>query len=486
MNHSILIERLGSIVGSKSVFHETGDLLVYEYDGSVDGAVETARPSAVVLPTTTNQVAEIVRLANEAGLPIVPRGAGTGLSGGAVAQTGGIVIALTRMDRIVQVDRENGTALVEPGVINLELSETTMRDGYFFAPDPSSQRACTIGGNVAENSGGPHCLKYGVTSNHILGLEVVLPDGRTVWMGGNKGAATGYDLTGAMVGSEGLLGIVTKALVRLTPAPEAVTVMLAAFGDVESASAAVSSVIGAGILPAALEMMDALTIEAVEPQYHAGYPMDAGAVLLIEIDGIAEDVSDTAREIETICLSVGASEVRTATEQGERDLLWKGRKMALAAMGRLSPNYYLHDTVVPRTKLPATLHRVGEISNDFGLRIANVFHAGDGNLHPLMLFDRHKSGDVERVLGASKEIIEYCVEVGGALTGEHGIGTEKRDYMTLVFTGEDLAAMAGIKNSFDPRGLLNPEKMFPKGYMCGEVRALRAQAIAQKHGIFPL
>jgi glycolate oxidase len=374
--------------------------------------------------------------------------------------------------------------LVEPGVINLELSELTLADGYFFAPDPSSQRACTIGGNVAENSGGPHCLKYGVTTNHILGLEVVLPDGRLAWVGGNALGIAGYDLTGALVGSEGLLGIVTKALVRLTPAPEATTVMLAAFGDVESASEAVSHVIGAGIVPAALEMMDALTIEAVEPQYHAGYPMDAGAVLLIEIDGITEDVADTAAEIDGICRAAGAAEVRIATEKVERDLLWKGRKMALAAMGRLSPNYYLHDTVVPRTKLPVTLKRVEEISSEFGLRIANVFHAGDGNLHPLMLFDRHKKGDVERVLGASKEILTFCVEVGGALSGEHGIGTEKRDYMTLVYTADDLAAMAGIKQSFDPKGLFNPEKLFPKGYMCGEVRALRAQAMAQKHGIY--
>ena len=486
MHHSALIDRLANIVGPRAVFHESGDLLVYEYDGSVDGAVETARPSAVVIPTTTQQVADVVKLANEAGLPVVPRGAGTGLSGGAVAQTGGIVVALTRMDRIIEIDREDGTALVEPGVINLELSETTLRDGYFFAPDPSSQRACTVGGNVAENSGGPHCLKYGVTSNHILGLEVVLPDGRVVWMGGGSGPKPGYDLTGTMVGSEGLLGIVTKALVRLTPAPEAVTVMLAAFADVDTASTAVSKIIGAGILPAALEMMDALTIEAVEPQYHAGYPMDAGAVLLIEIDGLKEDVADTAREIDTICRDAGATEVRIATEKTERELLWKGRKMALAAMGRLSPNYYLHDTVVPRTKLPATLRRVEEISTEFGLRIANVFHAGDGNLHPLMLFDRHKTGDVERVLGASKEILTFCVDVGGALSGEHGIGTEKRDYMTLVFTADDLAAMAGIKNGFDPEGRFNPEKLFPKGYMCGEVRALRAQALAQKHGIYPL
>ncbi|MGI8477252.1 MAG: FAD-binding oxidoreductase [Thermomicrobiales bacterium] len=481
-----LIERLRRIVGERSVFHEPADLLVYEYDGSVDGAVETAPPLAVVLPRTSEQVSAIVRLAREINLPVVARGAGTGLSGGAVAQSGGIIVALTRMDRILSVDLVAGTALVEPGVINLELSEWTARDGYFFAPDPSSQRACTIGGNVAENSGGPHCLKYGVTTNHVLGLEVVLQDGRIAWVGGAATGGAGYDMTSTMVGSEGMLGIVTKALVKLTPMPEATAVMLAAFGDVDAASLAVSKVIGAGIIPAALEMMDALTIEAVEPQYHAGYPMDAAAVLLIEIDGIAEDVAATVEEVRLICLESEATEVRIASRKAEKDLLWKGRKMALAAMGRLSPNYYLHDTVVPRTKLPATLRRVAEISRDFDLRIANVFHAGDGNLHPLMLFDRHKAGDVERVLEASKEILTYCVEVGGALSGEHGIGTEKRDYMTLVYSADDLAAMAGVKNSFDPRGMFNPEKMFPKGYMCGEVRALRAQALAQKHGIHAL
>ncbi len=289
-----------------------------------------------------------------------------------------------------------------------------------------------------------------------------------------------------MVGSEGMLGIVTKALVRLTHAPEATLVLLAAFGDIDSASHATSRIIAAGIVPAALEMMDALTIQAVEPAYHAGYPLDAGAVLLIEIDGMAEDVEVTGEEIAELCRGAGATEVRSASEQAKRDLLWKGRKMALAAMGRLAPNYYLHDTVVPRTKLPTTLRRVGEVSREFGLPIANVFHAGDGNLHPLMLFDRRRPGDVERVLEASKEIIRYCVEVGGALSGEHGIGTEKRGYLTLVYTADDLAAMAGVKNSFDPAGCFNPEKMFPKGYMCGEVRALRAQAMAQKHGIYAL
>lgn len=486
MNRATLVDRLERILGPGGVFHRAADLLVYEYDGSVDGAVETAMPAAVALPTSTEQVAAIVRLANEAGMPVTARGAGTGLSGGAVAQQGGIIVALTRMDRILEIDRRDGTALVEPGVINLELSEATLPGGHFFAPDPSSQRACTIGGNVAENSGGPHCLKYGVTTNHILGLEVVLPDGRVVWLGGRAGPGPGYDLTGAMVGSEGMLGIVTKALVRLTPAPESTLVLLAAFGDVDAASHATSRVIGAGILPAALEMMDNLTIQAVEPFCHAGYPLDAGAVLLIEIDGIDEDVRATGEEIATICREGGATDVRAATEQAQRDLFWKGRKMALGAMGRLAPNYYLHDTVVPRSKLPTTLRRVGEVSAHFDLPIANVFHAGDGNLHPLMLFDRRRAGDVERVLEASSEILHYCVEVGGALSGEHGIGTEKRDHITLVYTADDLAAMAGVKNSFDPAGRFNPEKLFPKGYMCGEVRALRAQALAQKHGIYAL
>lgn len=480
MKQETLVERLRQILGPDGVFHRPADILVYEYDGSVDGAVDTGRPAAVALPTTTEQVAAVVKLAREADLPVIPRGAGTGLSGGAVAQRGGIIVALTRMDKILEVDRADRTALVEPGVINLELTEHVQDDGFFFAPDPSSQKACTIGGNVAENSGGPHCLKYGVTTNHILGLEVVLPDGRIVWTGGRASGGAGYDLTAALVGSEGMLGIVTKALVRLTPAPDATLVQLAAFPDIDSASHAVSRIIAAGIVPAALEMMDNLTIQAVEPTYHAGYPLDAGAVLLIEVDGLREDVLATQVDIEAICRDAGATDVRAATAKPERDLLWKGRKMALAAMGRLAPNYYLHDTVVPRSKLPVTVKMIDKVSQEYGIRMANVFHAGDGNLHPLMLFDRRKKGDVEKVLQASHDLLHYCVEVGGSLSGEHGIGTEKRDYMTLVFTGDDLAAMAGLKNGFDPTGMFNPEKLFPKGYECGEVRALRQQAMAQR------
>jgi glycolate oxidase len=480
------ISELESICGAANVRSRPADLLVYEYDGSVDGAVETEQPLAVVLPTTTEEVAEVTRLAYRYGVPVVARGAGTGLSGGAVARGGGVIIALTRMERVLRIDPVSRTALVEPGVINLELSQAVAGERLFFAPDPSSQKACTIGGNVAENSGGPHCLKYGVTTNHILGLEVVLPGGQVVWIDSNGPGVAGLDLTAIMVGSEGMLGIVTKVLVRLVPTPEAVHVHLAAFGTMEDAAAAVSSIIGTGILPASLEMMDQLTIEAVEPAYHAGYPMDAAAVLLVEVDGTRQDVADTSERISQVVRDSGVTSFRSAEDPVEQELLWKGRKMALAAMGRLAPNYYLHDTVVPRTRLTETLHSVNEISREFGLRIANVFHAGDGNLHPLMLFDRRKPGDVEKILEASHALIHTTIEMGGALTGEHGIGSEKRGYMELVYTREDLAAMAGVKDAFDPRGLLNPEKVLPKGYLCGEVRALHNRAMAQKHGIHPM
>lgn len=486
MDRRTLLDELEHIVGSGGVKHRSVDLLVYEYDGSVDGAVDTAAPAAVVLPRTTEQVAAIVRLARRAGLPVVARGAGTGLSGGAIAQGGGIIIALTRMTRVLEVNTVDRTALVEPGVINLELSEGVKSDGLFFAPDPSSQKACTIGGNVAENSGGPHCLKYGVTTNHVLGLEVVLADGSVTWTDTARDGFGGLDLTAAMVGSEGMFGIVTKALVKLTPVPDATSVMLAAFGSLDDASHAVTSIISAGHLPASLEMMDNLTIQAVEPAYHAGYPMDAAGVLLIEVDGHRDEVSESVEEIDALCRKAGAASFRNAETEIERELLWKGRKMALAAMGRLAPNYYLHDTVVPRSRLNETLTAVGDISATYDLQIANVFHAGDGNLHPLMLFDRRKSGDVERVLEASHDLIHTCVAMGGMLSGEHGIGTEKRDYMTLVFTDDDLRAMAGLKQAFDPDQRLNPEKVLPKGYMCGEVRSLHIEAMQQRHGIVPV
>lgn len=486
MDQQSVLYELERIVGPEGIRHRPVDLLVYEYDGSVDGAVDTASPMAVVLPTSTAQVSAVVKIAKRAGLPVVARGAGTGLSGGAVAQTGGIIISLTRMERILDVNPLDRTALVQPGVINLELSQFTESQGFFFAPDPSSQKACTIGGNIAENSGGPHCLKYGVTTNHILGVEVVLPDGEVVWFDSARDGYGGLDLTAAVVGSEGMFGIVTSALVKLTPNPQAVSVMLAAFGSMEDAANGVTNIIAGGILPASLEMMDNLTIQAVEPAYHAGYPMDAAGVLLIEMDGHPLDVEESAQDIERICQRAGATSFRKATDAVERDLLWKGRKMALASMGRLAPNYYLHDTVVPRTKLTQTLAAVEDISRDVKLPIANVFHAGDGNLHPLMLFDRREKGAVERVLEASHNLIHTCVSLGGTLSGEHGIGTEKRDFMTLIYTEDDLRAMAGLKRAFDPDQRFNPQKVLPLGTMCGEVRDLHMQAMAQKYDIVPM
>jgi glycolate oxidase len=486
MERADLLRELEKIVGPDFVRHRPVDLMVYEYDGSVEGAVELAAPTAVVLPASTDEVMRIVKLAFAAGIPVTARGAGTGLSGGAVAQAGGIIVALTRMDRILDVDPIDRSALVQPGVINLELSEAVADHGLFFAPDPSSQKACTIGGNVAENSGGPHCLKYGVTTNHILGLEVVLPTGEVIWTDVARDGFAGLDLTAAVVGSEGMFGIVTKALVRLTQKQPATRVMLAAFDSMESASSAVTNIIAAGNLPAALEMVDNLTIQAVEPVYHAGYPMDAQGVLLIEVDGHPLDVEETSRDVEGICRSAGATTYRQADSQVERDLLWKGRKMALAAMGRLAPNYYLHDTVVPRTRLAETLVAVEHISAEYKLPIANVFHAGDGNLHPLMLFDRRVPGDTEKVLEASHHLIETCVSLGGALSGEHGIGTEKRGYMTLVFSDDDLRAMAGLKGAFDPEQRFNPGKVFPKGYTCSDIQALHLETMVRKHDIVPV
>lgn len=486
MERAELLRQLESIVGPAYVRHRPVDLMVYEYDGSVEGAVELTSPAAVVLPATTAEVVRVVKLAHAAGLPVTARGAGTGLSGGAVAQAGGIVIVLTRMDRILEVDTIDQTALVEPGVINLELSEAVADLGLFFAPDPSSQKACTIGGNVAENSGGPHCLKYGVATNHILGLEVVLADGTVIWTDVARDGFAGLDLTAAIVGSEGMFGIVTKVLVRLTQKQPATRVMLAAFDSMEAASTAVTNIIAAGNLPAALEMVDNLTIQAVEPVYHAGYPMDAAGVLLIEVDGHPLDVEESSIDIEQICRSTGATTFRQADSAVERDLLWKGRKMALAAMGRLSPNYYLHDTVVPRTRLAETLSAVEQIAKDTDLPIANVFHAGDGNLHPLMLFDRRRPGDTEKVLEASHHLIETCVSMGGALSGEHGIGTEKRGYMTLVFSDDDLRAMAGLKRAFDPEERFNPGKVLPKGFTCGDIKALHLDTMMRTHDIVPV
>jgi glycolate oxidase len=469
MDRAQVVSRLQQILGPNGVIHRPDELLMYEYDGSLD----MHEPSVVVLPTRTEQVVEIVKLAGEAGLPIVPRGAGTGLSGGAVPVRGGIQVSLTRMNRILQLDYRNRRAVVEPGVVNLDVSTATTPHGYYFAPDPSSQKASTIGGNVATNAGGPHCLAYGVTTNHVLALETVLPSGEVIWTGGPGLDTAGYDLTGVLAGSEGTLGIVTKVVVRLTRLPEAVRVLLAEFAGVVEASGAVSAVIACGIVPAAMEMMDRLSCSAVEAAYHVGFSPDVGAVLLIEVDGLGEGLDYLAERITAICQSHGASRVRSARSAEERAALWNARKMAFGAMGRLAPSLYLQDGVVPRTKLPPTLARVEEIGREYDLRIANVFHAGDGNLHPLILFDRRDRGAVERVLRAGVEMLRTCIEMGGTISGEHGIGLEKKEQMPLVFTADDLAAMARLKLAFNPRDLFNPDKIFPSSVSCGEVGELR-------------
>ena len=454
-----LICELQSIVGKEYVLYQPEDLLVYEYDGSIDRAI----PEAVVFPTTTEEVSRLVALAHREALPVVGRGSGTGLSGGAVAAMGGIQITFTRMNRILEMDCANRLAVVEPGVINLDLDMQARKFGLRYTPDPSSQRACSLGGNVAENAGGPHCLAYGVTTNHVLGMEVVLEDGSVTWLGGRTREAPGYDLRGVFIGSEGTFGITTKIVVRLLPLPQAVRTFLAAFPDVETACSAVSNIIARGIVPAALEMMDALTIRAVQSVTDAGYPDEAGAVLLIEIEGTEEEVDELEGEVEEALQANGADEVRMASSAAERERLWVGRKGALGALGSLAPNYYLVDGVVPRTRLAEVLGRVGEVGEKHGLLIANVFHAGDGNLHPCILFDERQPGALEKATEAGGELLRVCVEVGGTLTGEHGVGLEKKAYMPLVFTQDDMDTMMKVRRAFSPGGSFNPGKVFPGG-----------------------
>ena len=454
-----VIEELKAIVGEEYVVHEPEGLIVYEYDGSVDRAL----PQAVVLPGSTREVSEAVGAAFRHGLPVVARGAGTGLSGGAIAELGGVVLALTRMTRVLEIDAENRVAVVEPGAINLDVSLEAAKHGLYFAPDPSSQKACTIGGNLAENSGGPHCLAYGVTTNHVLGMEAVLADGTVQWLGGRTRECPGHDLRGIVIGSEGTLCIATRAVLRLFKEPEAVKTLLAVFRDLESASAAVSGIIAAGMVPAALEMMDRLCVEAVEPTVHAGYPEGAGAVLLVEVDGLREAVEEEASEIEDVCRRYSPMEIRTAADAGERERLWAGRKGVLGALGRLAPNYYLMDGTIPRTRLMEVLGRISQIADECGLPIANLLHAGDGNLHPSILFDERNPDEKRRALEAGGEILKLCVESGGVLSGEHGIGLEKQEYMPLMFTGDDMEAMARLQPAFDTGGRLNPDKVFPKG-----------------------
>lgn len=472
-----LIDSLREIVGAEHVISKAEELLVYECDAYT---LEKQLPTAVVLPANAAEVQAVVKACATHNVPIIPRGAGTSLSGTVLAVTGGIMIALTRMNRVIEIDCRNRRVLVEAGCVNAWVTNAVKSAGLLFAPDPSSQSACTIGGNVGTNSGGPHTLKYGVTTNHVLGLELVLPDGEMVWLGATPDGGediNGFDLRGVVIGSEGMFGIVTRVLLRLVRAPQAFKTMLGVFNTVDEASQAVSDIIKAGIVPAALEMMDQLITQAVEAAYKFGFPLDAGAVLIIELDGLAPGLERQAETVVEICLKNGAREVRLAKTDQERADLWKSRKRAFGAIGRLSPNFVTQDGVVPRSKLPEIMQFIGECSRKYGLRIPNVFHAGDGNIHPLVLYDERDAGQVRRALEASHDILEKCVELGGSVTGEHGIGVEKIDFMARQFSTDDLEAMRMLRRVFDPNGRCNPHKMFPGSKRCGDF-GLRKQAAA--------
>src|SRR5438874_1550265 len=453
-----LVDRLRAAVGRDALLTSPGELLVYECDGYV---IEKNRPDVVVFPTTTQQVVEVVKVCIEPDVPFLPRGAGTSLAGGCLPVGGGVLISLARMKRILEVDYRNRYAVVEPGVVNLWLTNHLKGHGYHFAPDPSSQGACTVGGNVATNSGGPHTLKYGVTVNHVKGVEIVLPDGRVALTGGPVEDNPGYDLTGVIVGSEGTFGVVTKVWVRITRNPEAYRTLLGVFETVDDATNTISDIIGAGIVPAALEMLDAPILKAVEAAFHFGFPLDAGAVLILEVDGLEAGLGADAARIEAIAKANKAREVRRAATEAERLLLWKSRKQAFGAVGRLAPSYCTQDGVVPRTKLPQMLREIQRIGKHHDLRICNVFHAGDGNLHPIILFDERDADQVKRVLAASHEILEECIRQGGSVTGEHGIGVEKIDFMPKLFTPEDLNTMLRLRAAFNPDNRCSPAKVLP-------------------------
>jgi glycolate oxidase len=467
-----LVSRLSKLVGAEHVMFRAEDLLVYEFDGTI----ERQTPYAVVFPKDAQETAAVVRLCNEMGMPVTPRGAGTGLSGGSVPTRRGVVVATARMRRILEIDAVNRIAVVEPGLPNIQLSEAAAAYGLFYAPDPSSQKACTIGGNVAENAGGPHCLALGVTTNHVLGMEGVTAGGDVTWLGGRVADSFGYDLRGAFIGSEGTLGIATKIVVRLVPVPASVVTLLGIFDTVEQASETVSAIIAAGMIPAAMEMMDRLTLTAAEAGLQCGYPPDAGAVLLVELDGIPEVVESQAATVRFACMERGASEVRMARDAKERELLWKGRKGAIGALGRIAPNYYILDGVVPRSKLVDVMRQVNEISERYELPVANVFHAGDGNLHPLLLFDERVPGAKEKVLEAGAEMMRACVDAGGSLSGEHGIGFEKQQFMPWLYSEIDLENMERLRPIFGNDGDFNPCKLLPQGTGCGEM-AHQASAI---------
>ncbi len=464
--NSILVQDLQRMLGASAVLSAAEDLALYEYDGSV----ERGRPDVVIFPGSTQEVARAVKWAVRHKIPVVGRGAGTGLSGGALARSGGMMIAFSRMNRILELDFENQRAIVQPGVINFDLTLAAESAGQHFAPDPSSQKSCTIGGNVAENAGGPHTLASGVTANYVTELELVMPDGDVVRIGSEQGDADGYDLAGLVVGSEGTLALVTEITVKLSRKPESVQTLLAIFDRVRDASETVADITARGITPAACEMMDGWTLRAVEEYIHAGYPLDSASVLLMEVEGLTEETAAASAAIEQVCREHRAREVRIAREAKERDLLWKGRKNAFGALGRLAPSNYVLDGVIPRSKLPEALERIQEIGEKRGFQIGNIFHAGDGNLHPIVLFDRRNADQFQRAMDTSAEIIRYCVEAGGSLSGEHGVGMEKNELMSLLFSDADFALMRRVHDAFNPACFLNPGKIFPLTKGCGEVR----------------
>jgi len=458
-------DKLLDILGPEGVIYSDDELIAYECDALTGYRI---KPVFVVLPKSAKEVSQVVKECYRQDVPYVPRGAGTGLSGGALPTEEGIVISLSRMNKILDVDIENERVVVEPGVVNLSVTSAVSARGYYYAPDPSSQIVCTIGGNVAENSGGVHCLKYGVTSNHVMGLEAVLPDGEIVEIGGKAPDRPGYDLTGLMVGSEGLLGIVTKVTLKIIRKPETVKTLFASFDRIEDAGASVSGITARGVIPAGMEIMDNLCIRSVEEAIGCGYPTDAGAILLVELDGPEAEVTAQLPIVEEVLKANKATRIKVARDQAERDLFWKGRKSAFPAMGRISSDYYVQDGVIPRSKLAEVLGEVGALSEKYGLRVANVFHAGDGNLHPLVLYDSTIEGEHDRALELAGDILSACVDAGGSITGEHGVGHDKKRFLPLMFDENDLDAMNLIRCSFDFKGLCNPGKVFPTPRTCVE------------------
>jgi glycolate oxidase len=464
MNPAFLAE-LGHVVGAGGLLQDPLELLTYECDG-LSHLRES--PAAVVLPSSADQVRDVVRLCAREGVPFVPRGHGTGLSGGALPVPGGVVIALSKLNRVLDIDIANQRVTVEPGVTNLEITKQVSPFGYYYAPDPSSQQVCSVGGNVAENSGGAHCLKYGFTVHHVLAVEAVMPDGRVVHLGDRLADTPGPDLLGVVVGSEGTLAVVTKITVRILRKPETVRTVLAAFDTIDAGGGAVSGIISAGIIPAAVEMMDAVAIRAAEAAVHPNFP-DSDTILIVELDGPAAEVEALFEVVVSVCRRQGATVIEVAQNDEHRARIWRGRKAAFAAMGRVSPNYYVQDGVVPRTRLPEVLNRIRQLSQKSGLQIGNVFHAGDGNLHPLICYDERVPGQAELAADVASEILSYCMDAGGSLTGEHGIGADKACSMPKMFSEEDLALMQRVRRAFDPAGLCNPGKVFPTPRLCGEV-----------------